>query len=501
MNCISNKYAKPALVLCIVLFLLFSSAITWGGMLNFEDLIHFQSRTISEALGYARDAYNQTNPRIGEMSMFLIGCSESGTGSFYPQYLHYIFTPLFLLAAALLIYRLAIGQWVRAAWSPCIILSFIMLCLLGAKQNFFWFAGNMCWLYPTVFAMLFFVIWEGIFKGDFRVSHLAFAASIPLALIVAFSNENVSTISFLVFSGTGLYYSIKQKKICFSWQYMATGLVMLIFLYFFCTAPCRAARANQAHWELSFENILFHSLLDPTNWMYTAIFYWREAIVLIFLLWTAARQRTSLRDCRLLVICGTIFLLWSVLIAAPCWGAPRAYTPIDMMIAAVSARLLHLLLKDSRSSPARIMFSLGLRSALTLTLLVPLVVLTQAQYKVRRNLEKLAQDALSAGKTDLVIRKDNLGIKTVMPRFFHIPGCIVPHDLTPHLPLIPISEEDFNNRTDFTHVPLFSYSKDFKTNGDDVLNRGVAKRFGLNSIIYILPNQPKATGADADSRN
>lgn len=497
----SNYYAKLALLLCIVLFWLITSAIAWGGMLCQEDLMHYQSRTLSEALGYAMDAYCQTNPRLGEMSMFLMGCSESGTGSFYPQYMHYILTPLFMLAAVLLIYRLAVGHWVHAAWKPCLILSFIMLCLLGAKQDFYWLAGNMCWLYPTVFTMLFFVIWEGIFKGDFHVSPIAFAASIPLAAIVAFSNENVSIVSFFLFSGGGLYYSIKHKKICFTWQYAAIGILMLILLYFFCTAPCRAARADQAHWELTFENILFHSLLDPANWLYAAIFYWRESIILIFLLWAAARQRTSLRDCRLLAICGAIFLLWGVLIAAPCWGAPRAYTPISMMVAAVMARLLHLLLENSQTISGRLMFSMGLRTALTMTTLVPVVVLTHAQYRVRCNLEKMAEEAVSAGKTELVIRHDDLGIKPAMPRFRHIPGCIVAHDLTPHLPLIPISEKNFNNRTDFTHVPFFPYSKDFKTNGDDVLNRGVAKRFGLNSIIYILPNQPKATGADTDSRN
>lgn len=486
--CDSNKYARFTLILCLLSFWMIASAITWCGMLDIEDLIHFQSKTLSEALGYVRDMYIQHNPRLGEMSMFLIGYAESGTGSFYPQYLHYFLTPLFLLAAVLLIYRLAIGQWVRADRRACVILSFIMLCLLGSKQDFFWFDGNMSWLYPTVFAMLFFVIWEGIFKGNFHVSRIAFAASIPLAVIVAFSNENVSTTSFLLFSGAGVYYSLRQKKNCFTWQYLAIGVLMLVFLYFFCSAPGRAARADKAHWELSFENILFHSLLEPMNWMYTAIFYWRETIVLAFLLWTAVRQRISLRDCRLLMVGCTIFLLWGILIVAPCWGAPRAYSPIDMMVAAGMARVLHLCLKNSKTSPARIVFTMGLRTALTLTVLVPVAALAYAQYGVRCNLEKMAEEAVSAGKAELVIRHDDLGIKPAMPRFLHIPGCIVAHDLTPHLPLIPISEKKFNNRTDFTHVPFFPYSKDFKTNGDDVLNRGVAKRFGLNSIICIFPD-------------
>lgn len=127
------------------------------------------------------------------------------------------------------------------------------------------------------------------------------------------------------------------------------------------------------------------------------------------------------------------------------------------------------------------------RTLLTLTILVPTVVLALAQYRVRCQIAKHADAALTRGETRLVLRKGDLDISPVMPRFFYIPGCIVAHDLQPFVPLIEISKARYESAPDFSHRTVFPYQgKGFSSCGDDVLNRGVAKRFGLESILYVV---------------
>lgn len=434
---------------------------------------------------YAIESFRVWNPRIGELIAY-VAIPDNGIQSLYLQIVYYVANPLFCLGAILLALRLGTGKWVTSGQSGMMALLFGVLCFLGSKQYWFWFIGNMNWLYVCVAATLFFVMWEGIFKGDFKVKAWEFLLSLPLAVVVGMSNENTSLVSLLLFLGSGVYACVRQRRICVTWQYVVVAVLLLASVLVFYTAPCRAARAASTGWELSFHNILFQSLLNPTNWAYTAIFYWREALVLGLMVYIGRRRGVKLMDRRLAFMILVMLLLWGVLLAAPCWGAPRAYTPLDLMLIAIMARLLYKIVNHEGTGARGAGLILTLRAVLTLTVLVPTVALAVAQYKVLCQIEEHAEAALARGETRLVLRKGDIDTSPVMPCYFHIPSCVVTHDLKPYIPLIGISRDKYENSPDFTHQEWTTLTGSwYPSSGDDVLNRGVAKRFGLDSIIYV----------------
>lgn len=380
--------------------------------------------------------------------------------------------------------RIAVGSWDFCRKS--LLFVFVSLCFLGSKQGCFWFIGNMNWLYPCVLSMLFFVLWEGAFHGIFRVKTTVFLLSIPLAIILGMSNENTAIISVLLFWGTGVYTCYKRRGVYITWQYAVIAALLLISALLFFTAPAGAARAAVAGWKLTFHNILYESILNPINWEYMMIFYWREAIMLGCAVFIARMRGVQLMDRRLALLIFVLLALWGVLFAAPSWGAPRAFTPLDMVMYTIIARILYKILNHESVSSRDVGLIFTLRTVLTLTILIPTVVLAAAQYRVRCQIAERAEAALAQGKTQLVLNPGDLDTSPVMPRFFHIPGCVVAHDIRPYVPLIGISRKKYEESPDFTHREWTSFTREgYPSCGDDVLNRGVAKRFGLDSIIYV----------------
>lgn len=470
----------------LLVFTLLVGIISWLGMFDWEDLHHCISCSFEESLLYIHRAYLVMNPRIGEYLMFLIGMSSDGVGAYNAQFLHYLMVPLFQLAAVVLIFKTGVPEERLLTKRGACICLFIALCMLGSKQNFYWHCGNMCWLYPCTGALLFFWIWKGVFHECFNMGIWGFIISVPLAVVVGMSNENTSVIAVLLFIGSGARACVRRKRFCLSWQYVAIAALLVLSAFVFYTAPCRAVRAASAHWELSFHNILFHSLLSPTNWLYTAIFYWREILILGVMLWVSLKNRVKLTDRRLLALACVLALLWGVLICAPYWGAPRSYTPLDLMLYTVMARILHKLCCCQHVGAGGCRLILATRATLTLTVLVPAFVLALAQYRVRCQIEEYACAAAKRGETRLVLHEGDLDISPVMPPLFSIPGFVVCHDLSPFIPLISISADEYNSTAAFNHISTVSLTDThYPPTGDDVLNRGVAKRFGLEGIIYV----------------
>lgn len=473
-------------ILVLALFFLTVAYIAWCSMFDQEDLKHCICQHFDEAFECVRLSYHHTNPRIGEFMLYLLGVSRDGIGSYHAQILHYIFVPLSQLGALFLIFRIALPETRLLRHRSAALVLFVALFMLGTKQNFYWHCGNMCWLYPCIAAMLFFVIWEGIFLERFHMGMGKFLLSVPLAVIVGMSNENTSIIALLLFLGCGMRACIRQKRFCVTWQYVVVAVLLLAAAVVFYTAPCRGARAETAGWELSFHNILFNSLLSVSNWIYLALFYWREAVVAGLMLYIARRRGAKLFDGRLACLVMVLALLWCVLLAAPCWGAPRSFTPLDLMLCAVMLRMLHKILNHDGVGARCCVVPLVVQAVLTMTVLVPTMVLAAAQYRVRCQIADYAQAARERGETSLVLHHGDLDTRAVMPRFFHIPGCVVAHDLKPFVPLINISKKDYESGRDFEHRSWHALSGEwYPSSGDDVLNLGVAKRFGLESIFYV----------------
>lgn len=478
------KTSGKTLILLLSLFLVFGG-IAWCGMLNHEDLHHCVGRSFDEGLSYMFMAYMQMNARLGEMSFYLIGSSPQGDGAYYVQFLHYALNPIFLVSVAMFVIRIALPEIQSFSNKSAHLLLFIALCMLGSKQNLFWFDGNLSWLYPCTLAMLFFILWEGIFQGNFKVNMWKFLFSIPLSVVVGMSNENTSIVSLLLFMGCGVRAVIRQRRFCVTWQYAVIAVLLFASAVLFYTAPCRALRAASSGWELSLHNILFNSLLNPANWMYLIIFYWREAIIVAIMLFIACKRGVNLLDARMACLVMVLVLLWGILLPAPCWGAPRAFTPLDLMLFAIMARMFYKIANHDGAKARDRGLIMTVRVVSTLTVLVPTVVLALAQYRIRCQIEELAEAALARGETCLVLHKEELDTSAVMPRYFHIPGFVVSHDLEPYVPLIGISAKKYENTPDFTHHRGNMAGLHYPSCGDEPLNRGVAKRFGLKSIIYI----------------
>lgn len=469
------------LAACLSYFVLISLC----SVFNTEDLYHMQAVTHKEAAHYISLSYCTWNARLGELATYAFGVLTDGEISYYLQNLYYILNPLMCIAAILLAYRVGVGAWPTFNRLSLTTLIFVSLGFIATKQDLFWFIGNMNWLYPSLLAMLYFLLMEKLIQGNPDIAVWKAIAGVPLAFVVGWSNDNTAFAACLTMTGALAWTAATNRGKTFPWKAVPALAAMLLGAYFFYTAPAAAARAETTHWSLSFDNLFFHSLLEPINWAYTAIFYWREFLVLSLILFIGKKLHVQLFDKRTIVLIGILFMLWAPLVAAPCWGAPRAYTPLDLMLAAILARLAYKLFADERTTAGYRRILLTARVMAALTIAVPGVALAVAQHNIHSQISHYAKQAQAKGEQVLILRKGDLDTAPAMPRLLHIPGCIMAYNRTPHIPLVTMKREEYHDGMDFHHETSYPYAKDFKSNGDDVLNKGVAKRYGLEGIIYL----------------
>ncbi|MGN0810585.1 MAG: DUF6056 family protein [Akkermansia muciniphila] len=484
---------RTKILIPLVIFLAYVTYMTLCQSLNSEDLHHMVCVNFLEAFEQAKSSYLTRNARIGEMSLYFIGISSNSTGAYFAQIIFYFLNPIFLLLFALLSFRLGTGKWPGGDRNSLLLLTFTCLAILDKKQDFFWLCGNTSWMWPTVLSLLFFYLWEPIFSGVFSVHPAKFFLSLPLTFIAGMSNENTSLVSVLLFCSPYIYYCLKKKKLIYSSQYIITIFLLLAAFTFYSLSPSRGVRAHEMNWTFSITTLL-KSIFDPNCWLYTFFFYWRSILIFIFLLFFILKRRLYTHlTLRTFIILFSLICLWGVLTAAPCWGAPRSFTPLDVTLVLLGTNLLHLILSLPHSSSEGkrrvnlIRILIPIQVILSATVIIPRTYLATENLNVRNRIRQLAEQCTSKGERQLVVRKKDL---ISPPQLLQIsfPRFIFENNLYPCIPLISISKEDFLRRIDYAHRHVLHNEKGYSSTGDDVLNHGVAKRFGLESIIYVSDN-------------
>lgn len=439
-----------------------------------EALLHFGCNNISEAFQHAHISYVEWNPRIGELLYYFCDL-------FIPIHiLEMLIHPLLTLAGMLFIYRVGIGRWPDSSARSILTLAFIIISIYGFHSRIYWFQANFSWFYFSVLALALAILTENWFKGDFRMPLWKTALGIPLAFIVGMSQENTPAVMVALLAGCGLYWSLLKKKGNPGSAYWLLAGFLLAGAACLYLAPAREARAAVTGWEFSLPNI-WQSLIAPYNWNYFFLCFWRPFLIgLILLSLFIWKNRLPRPGSRTKILTLSFFLLWCVLIAAPLWGAPRSYMPMDIVLCCLLCRLFHRLFSSERPFQTAVIFAAHL--LIMATFILPQMTACYATHQVWLQIKDLAGQCRTKGETKLILRRSDLRLE---PRFITprkiLPNFILQHEVMPDIPLVGISRQKYNNYIISHTIPEHFNLYD----GDIFENKAVAAPLGMESIIYI----------------
>ena len=471
---IGGMLKSPRLLIFAGVVAFFAFITAWYTHSDPETLGHFCSRSFAEARHIAYLSYTGWNPRIGEFVFHF--CDYA-----IPFYiLGPILFSLFLVIGPVAIYRLGIGHLPDSSCRSIFTLALITTAVLGFHSCIYWFIANYNWYYASILAVCFIITVEPWFRGDFAISWKRCAFAIPLAFVSGMSQENTPAAIIVLLLACGGYWFILKKQRKGIGRYALIMAFLLIGAYLLYSAPGRTCRTDSAHWELSFENILFNSILFSGNWIYFLICFWRPFMVggllIVFSLLLGRRMIPGGRT-KILII--SFCLLWSVLILAPWWGAPRGYMPMDIILLCILGRQVYQLFPKIRTCEKLILCSTQL--LLSATIAVPIYI---SSYSTHRNWEYIvekAEECKQRGESILVLRRSEFDLSPITLHDLPIPKLVFPHEVRGEVPLNSVTKQQYAEHKDVWIIP-----DTFDLDLPQVrANKSVAKHLGLESIFYI----------------
>lgn len=484
-NKLHIKNTAPIIIL--VLFFILSLGMSWYQGLFSEDTIHTGAQSFREALEIASQSYNLTNSRIGEMAMYFCFMSEDGAGGHQMIWVYRLLNPCMVTLCALLVYRLGVGCWPNHTKKSLITLCIIILCMLCNKTGFYWLDGNMSWFYPIIAAMGFFILIEPMFYGNFHLSKSRLLAALLLTPIIGMSNENTSAVSFLLVVFVGILHMVRCKRIKFEAQHIIITLPLLAFVLLFYLAPGPYNRIGQGG---SINTSMFMVALNglfSAHWFHVFFWCWRIifiAILITFFFPSLFKKLTK----RSLILIAAVTALGGILLTAPNFGAPRSLIPVEVIIYTIIANIIYNTNFETTAKKIKLSLLLSLQLLLSLTILIPHAVRTIDSAKIFRYVEQRAAQARAEGNSQLVLHVDELRIPSIWQIKLDIPRSIMEiyPIYTGNIPLLSIPKNKAKTSC-FQHVyGAFPYKN---SSPDYALNKGVARYFGLESIILIRNHQ------------
>lgn len=470
MFCFTSKTGdgvRGANILWLLFLLCFG--VVWACLMQSteEDLWHFVPETWSEACHAAGMSWLFWNARLGEMACYFVG-------SHFRLWV-LVLQPLCLVLTVFSLYRLAIGEWPsKHRRHTGITLLFIFLAVLAMHSGLDWFNGNCSWFYPCSFALFFFALVEPIFYGRFSMPWKKFFLLLPMAVIVGMSNEATSLASLLFFGGAGVYYKTRNKAAWGS-PYTILLLVLAISAALLYCAPAGAARREAADSELSLWYYL-QSFTSLSSWLYFPICFWRLFLIGgILLLWEPRTNALLLRR-RYLLVGAAFMMMWGILIMAPAWGAPRGYCPMELALIIILTALFYA--KIEASQPRSIYAILSVHLIIMLTQIVPTSIMVWERHVAWSHLVEAADQAKQRGETKLVVRDASDFYKEPVKQLWKLPHSFYPYKSRVDFLLIP-------SPVDHAYMPYFEVSLTNWRDGGQ--NRTLAKRLGLEQVIFIKP--------------
>ena len=437
-----------------------------------EELCHYNCLSFQEACHTAKLSYLHMNPRIGEMFAYFLGHNALTWQTIVNTGLTF--------ACILFIYRLGVGGWPEPTTHSIFILIFCFVTLLGCATGITWFLGNLSWLYPCSCALGLFCIIEKFFFGDFHLSKGRTLLAILLAIITGMSNNNTPAIAWLMIAGACIYWGAIKKQNVLTWQFILILLVLTASCLLFYLAPGTYERAKTANWELSFSNILWNSLLAESNWIFTAIMFWRLIAGTLILLLAKKLIHFKIERTRLFLFSFALVCLWGILIFAPCWGAPRAYLPLELMLACILTHLYAKLIHAT--TPKKTIPALIIYTAIMATNFVPMIGGLISSEREWTRIEAMAQKAKAQGEEILIVRQSDLNFTPTFPRLWKLPASFFDYKVRPTIPLIQTTEA---NASHLNHPHKWIESTWTSDSGDHIMNPIAAKKLGLKAVYYL----------------
>lgn len=432
--------------------------------------MHYNCRSAAEAWNTAMLSYQHWNPRIGEIASYFLG--------HHAEYWFLFLHPVLTFAATLFIYRLGIGSWPKSEGKSILSLLFVFITIMGYAS--LWFLGNLNWLYPCTAALGLLCLTEPFFKGSFKISTGHTLLALPLAFITGMSNDNTPIVVWILLSACGVFHYLIKKESRPGWQYITILLTLSAACCLYYLAPGTYERAQDADWELSFRNILFNSILAPGNWIFIVVIMWRLIASSVILGALRCRLKCPVDLGRLSIIWATLLLLWGVLLAAPCWGAPRSFSTLEIALTCIMAHVFAGVI--NKLSLTRSWLILLLHTAILSTQIIPVIGGAVSSQREWNRIVTIAEQAKAAGQDFVIIRKSQLDFTPTFPQIMGLPGTIFNYRILPTIPLIPCSEEQTKHTS---HKHKWIESIGTNDSGDHIMNPIAAKKLGLKAVYYL----------------
>lgn len=260
---------------------------------------------------------------------------------------------------------------------------------------------------------------------------------------------------------------------------------MILGAYLLYSAPGPRNRSVAMHWELSWETLLYQSLLSRSNWLFLLICYWLLLLPAGLLVILCRIRHVRIMTKRTWILLGAFCIAQGVLLATPCWGAPRSYTLPQILFLVILAEIF----TRASSSGLRRRDVLAFSSLFVVcagTMLVTHILKACAQEKITNQISYLAQETQSRGEQHLVLHVSQLDLNPICSQIPLVPRFIMRTGVKPELPLISLSPEKLQ-KTNTNVQGDFPYrtAETFVNYGRRALNVPVAKRLGIQTIICI----------------
>lgn len=473
----------------IVLYLT-ALVFSWYMGLISEDVWHFSAESFQEAKDLASMSYNNWNARIGELSMYFIGISSEGKGTFQALWIYRIFNPIFITACALFVCRIGTGTWPTTTKASLFTFIFVIFNIFCNKTITYWFCGHLSWFYPAVIALAFFIAIEPFFKGN-NLSTLRFLIALICAPILGMSNESISIVSAILYIAAGISYYRLNKSHNISKTYITIGIILLASSLLFYTAPGPYQRVATEHATTSKIEYAIRNFFS-NNWIHVIFWSWRLlfAAILVVIMCPVKAWKTN----RCYFLLSAVIMLGGILMLAPSFGAPRSLIPVEITFIGVLSAVVYRALQSHTISNVKQGLLLCTLFCVSLTILIPNSVRSIDNARLFSKLQAMADEVKSKGNNILVIEEQELATKSVWSfTKFRIPRTLLEiYPLyTEGKPFITTTRECYENSIFEHKYALFPYEKDIDFAGTDLtLNRGMAKFFGLDAII-VLRKEPK----------
>ena len=454
------------------LIFLISAVISYFISLNGEDLLHYNCLNFWESWHVAKCSYLHWNPRIGELLAFFLGHNV--------QTWVFFINTLITFSCILFIYRIGTGKWPGSDIRSAVSLLFCLITVLGFSTGITWFLGNMSWLYPCTLTLILFYLTEPFFKGNFHLSWRKTVLAIPIAFITGMSNNNTAIVAWLIMAGCGAFWSIATKQNKLTPQYAVILATLTISCTLFYMAPGTYERAQKSNWELSFSNLLWNSILAPTNWIFFVIMFWRMILSMGSLVVLQRISHCCISRSRLLIFSISFFCLWGVLLATPLWGAPRSYLPLKIVLACI---MVHIFYRYTlQASMRKIILLFIFHCCVMSTQIIPVcqqLIISQREWK---RIVVMAEKAKEQGNDFVIVKANELDFSSGLPHIWKLPASVFNYKITPTIPLIRTSEE-MTQTLNHRH----KYIESIRTldSGDHIMNPIAAKKLGLKAVFYL----------------